>query len=185
MVGFLLDTCVVSETSKLESDDGVMRFLATEGDIALPMGAIIEFEMGIRRKHAEDPAKAKRLLAWLDGLLATGMPVVETGVAIARQYGMMRASKTLSHLFITQSNAKVVRGGQDVHNAAAAIVSGRSMVTFDVIDYLSIHAEYPMPGIYDPKLDHWHVRPGDRTVHHPRHGLIPLKTPFSGARTRR
>lgn len=176
-VKYLMDACVLSETSKVRPDLGIVHWLSEVRKLVIPMGAIVEFEQGIRLRAQHDLESAVRLSEWLDDLLSTGIRLLNTDVAIARKYGEMRACGSLKPLFLTNPDAKMVRGGQDVHIAAAAIAHGYTIATLNVKDFLFIHRWFPIPGLYDPKANHWYIVPGDRRVYE-----LPSKDPSKGAR---
>lgn len=162
-----MDACVLSETSKAQPDLRILLWLAEVRKLVIPMGAIIEFEQGIRLKAQHDLEAAVRLSEWLDNLLTTGIKLLDTDTAVARKYGEMRACGALKPFFLTNPDAKMVRGGQDVHIAAAAIAHGFTIATFNVKDFLLIHRWFNIPGLYDPKANHWYIVPGDKRVYQP------------------
>jgi predicted nucleic acid-binding protein len=161
---FALDTCVLSETSKRKPDLGVILWLSWVRRAMVPMGVIIELEQGIHMRASYDLAGAVDLCQWLDELLATGIRVVETGSNVSRKYGEMRACKSLRHLDVPQPNTWKP-GGQDLHIAAAAIENSLCIATLNIKDFLLIHRFFPLPGLYDPKYDHWFIYPGSKHVH--------------------
>lgn len=164
MARYLMDTSVLSETSKKRPDLAVLLWLAQVRRLLIPMGAIIEFEQGIRIRAEYDLENAVLLSEWLDDLLSSGIRFLETDVRIARKYGEMRGCGALKPLFLGSPDAKKVRGGQDVHIAAAAIAHGLTIATFNVKDFIFIHRWFKIPGLYDPRTNHWYIVPGDERV---------------------
>ena len=67
---YLLDTNVLSETRKKKADEGVIAFLnATDAaSLYLSVLSLGELRKGIALKRRTDPAAAKALATWVDGL---------------------------------------------------------------------------------------------------------------------
>lgn len=67
---FLLDTNALSETRKKRADPGVMAFLesADSASLFLSVLTIGELRKGVATKMRTDPAAAKSLAAWVEGL---------------------------------------------------------------------------------------------------------------------
>lgn len=156
--GYLLDTCVLSETSRVKPNPHVLRFIEDAPNLTIPAAAIVEFQQGIMQLCSRDPVKAVRLTAWYQRLIATGMPILETGKDVAEVWGNLAADPRLRNLMISHPGAKRIRFGQDLHIAAAALVSQLPIATFNVKDFLLINSCYPLPGIYNPQDDRWHAR---------------------------
>jgi predicted nucleic acid-binding protein len=155
---FLLDTCVVSETSKEKPNPRVVRWIRITPRIAIPMGAMVEFEQGIQMKKETNPSKFAALVVWRDELLAMGIPFVDTDYKVAMKFGEMRACKQLKNLWMPNPELQVQRGGQDLHIAAAAIVFNASVATMNISDFMLIHQHFPLPGLFDPTTGVWHVK---------------------------
>ena len=70
---YLLDTNVISETTKPRPHGGVMSWLAAVPPSAVFLSSITiaELQRGAQRTRVADPAKAHRLEAWIDALVAT------------------------------------------------------------------------------------------------------------------
>lgn len=162
-VKFLSDTCILSITSKKKPDPVVVDWLSSVEHLAIPMGALVEFEQGIHMAKEAEPDKHQRLLRWLDDLLATGIKLLDTDMRVALQYGEMRASKALKQLWYPKPELEVQRGGQDIHIAAAAIAHGYCVATDNVSDFMLIHRHFKLPGLYNPKTNTWHVLPNGET----------------------
>jgi toxin FitB len=69
-VAYLLDTNVLSETRKKRADAGVVAFLQATDSSALYLSVLTlgELHKGIAHKRRTDPAAAKALATWLEGL---------------------------------------------------------------------------------------------------------------------
>lgn len=158
-VRFLLDTCILSETSKRKPDRRVVRWIARTTHVAVPMGAWVEFEQGIEMKRESDPPRFAELSKWRNDLICTGIRFVDTDFRVAIQYGRMRACRELKNLWYPDPKREIQKGGQDIHIAAAAIINGYCIATGNVSDFLLIHEHFPLPGLFDPTTFTWHVRP--------------------------
>lgn len=158
-IRYVLDTCIVSASSKREPDPVVVDWMRCVEYAAIPMGALVEFEQGIYMCKDKEPHKFERLMQWRIDLLNTGITLLETDARVALQYGRMRACKPLKSLWYPNPQMEVQRGGQDIHIAATAIVNGYCVATFNVDDFMLIHQWFELPGLYNPKTDTWHVTP--------------------------
>ncbi|MDO5897866.1 PIN domain-containing protein [Agrobacterium sp. Azo12] len=163
--GYILDTCVLSETSRVRPNPGVVRFIETASNLFIPAAAIMEFQQGITQLCSRDPVKAVRLTRWYQNLMALGMPILETGKEVAEAWGTLAADQRLRNLIVSHPGAKRLRHGQDLHIAATALVHRTPIATFNTKDFLLIHSCYPLPGIYNPVSDTWHAT--DDTLIHP------------------
>ncbi|WP_045016200.1 PIN domain-containing protein [Agrobacterium arsenijevicii] len=157
IASYILDTCVLSETSRVRPHPNVIRFMETASNLFIPAAAIMEFQQGITRLCSRDPVKAVRLTRWYQNLMALGMPILETGKEVAEAWGTLAADPRLRNLLVSHPGAKRIRHGQDLHIAAAALVNRKPIATFNTRDFLLIHTCYPLPGIYNPQNDTWHA----------------------------
>lgn len=158
MEGFLLDTCVLSETSKPKPDAGVLDFIDTAANLTIPIAALMEFQMGIMERCATDPIGAVRLSGWFTKLLNAGMPLAETNRDVAEVWGTLSSDKRLRNLITGDPRSKKPRNGQDIHIAAVAIVERLPIATFNVKDFQLINECYPLPGIYNPREEKWYSK---------------------------
>lgn len=69
-LAYLLDTNVLSETRRKKADQGVIAFLeaADSASLFLSVLTIGELRKGVAAKMRTDPATAKSLAAWVEGL---------------------------------------------------------------------------------------------------------------------
>ncbi|MGV1951051.1 PIN domain-containing protein [Agrobacterium vitis] len=156
--GFLLDTCVLSETSRSRPNPSVVQFIETAPNLSIPVAALMEFQLGITELCARAPAKAVRLTAWYQALLSAGLPIVETCKNVAEVWGILAAEPRLKNLMIARPEAKKPRSGQDLHIAAASIVSRIPIATFNVRDFLLIDSCYQLPGVFNPMENRWYAQ---------------------------
>lgn len=87
---YLLDTNVVSETRKKRADAGVLSFLhaVDASSIYLSVLTIGELHRGIAAKRRNDPAAAKSLSVWAEGLeVGFADRILGIDSAIARLWG--------------------------------------------------------------------------------------------------
>ncbi len=89
-VSWLLDTNVLSETRKKQADPGVIAFLQAADSSALYLSVLTigELRKGIAAKQRTDPAAAKGLAVWLEGLeFGFANRILSIDTAIARIWG--------------------------------------------------------------------------------------------------
>jgi predicted nucleic acid-binding protein len=85
----LLDTNVISETTRRVPSAHVLAFLSRHPVAALSSVSVMELEAGVQ---GAPPAKRARLTTWLEELLSSGaVEVIPMDVAIARAAGRLRA----------------------------------------------------------------------------------------------
>lgn len=155
---FILDTCVLSEVSKDRPNRSVVQFLETAADLRLPSAVLMEFQVGITEASAKDPVRAVRLSNWYQRVMSAGFPVLDTTKDVAEVWGILAADPRLRNLVVGHAHAKKPRNGQDIHIAAFALVHRLPIATMNVRDFELIDRCYPLPGIYNPMEERWHVR---------------------------
>ena len=129
-------------------------------DIATSVVTVTEIPRGIERVRTSDVAMAEQMDRWLGGMLAAAEPqilVMET--ASAHLLGRMYETPALRHFVITDPNAREQATGADLAIAAIAIAHAASIATRNVRHFLQINACFPLPGLFDPVAQAWHVRP--------------------------
>jgi hypothetical protein len=87
---YLLDTNVLSETRKKKADAGVMAFVeaADSASLYLSVLTIGELRKGVAAKKRTDPAAAKSLAAWVEGLeFGFADRILGIDAATARMWG--------------------------------------------------------------------------------------------------
>jgi hypothetical protein len=122
-VAYLLDTNVVSETRKKTPDAGVIAFLqsAESASLYLSVLTIGELRKGIAAKRLTDPALAKSLAAWAQGLeVGFSDRILNVDAAVARLWGEWSADRPRSVV--------------DTLLAATAVVHGLTLVTRNTRD---------------------------------------------------
>lgn len=158
MTEFLLDTSVLSETSKKRPNPTVVEFIRTAENIAIPIAVLMEFQMGIMLRCATDPVAAVQLSNWFNEMLSAGIPLIETDREVAEVWGVLCSDPRLRNLLMTDPRSKKSRFGQDIHIAAVSIAKRMPIATLNVKDFRLIDSFYPLPGIYHPGEDRWYAR---------------------------
>ncbi|WP_413711846.1 PIN domain-containing protein [Rhizobium sp. Rhizsp82] len=155
---FLLDTSVISETSKKYPRPEVIHFLEDAETLILPLGTLLEMQMGIQKVAVTNPTKAVKLSIWYSELTNGEIEIMPSGPDVADKWAVLAVDPRLHTLTINQYSQGRPRGGQDLHIAAASLASGIPIATFNVRDFVLINEHYPLPGIYDPATGIWHAK---------------------------
>jgi predicted nucleic acid-binding protein len=158
MTTYLLDTCILSETSRAKPHPNIVKFVENAGNLCLPTAALVEFQRGIMDVCRTDPIKAVKLSAWYQQLMRSGIPILDTDREVAEIWGTLASDRRLLNLTAADPRAKRPRHGQDVHIAAVSLAHRIPIATVNARDFLLINSHYPLPGIYDPIADKWHAR---------------------------
>lgn len=157
-MAFLLDTCVLSESSRSRPHPLVTDFFNSAENLIIPVAALMELQMGIMKVCETSPLKAVRLSNWYQRLTSGEIPIAQTDRHVCEVWGTLAADPRLRHFVIPRPETKRLRAGQDLHIAAAALVHRAAIATFNVKDFLLIDSYYPLPGIYNPMEGIWHAR---------------------------
>lgn len=153
---FLLDTNIISNSSKIKPDPQIAGWLRSQARVAIPFAAILEVEIGISQTFPNNPSKALALGDWWAGILQTEFEYPVPTPAVARQLAEMYCCDHLSHLWFTNPDKpKKRRPGQDLFIAATAIVYDMPIATCDAKDYLAIEQRFPLPGVFNPADRAW------------------------------
>ncbi|WP_261320410.1 type II toxin-antitoxin system VapC family toxin [Rhizobium leguminosarum] len=166
----LVDTNIISVAYLPDPPEWIWDWLAElpRGSLAISWIIIYETEFGIRNVQRHNPQKALELLAWFDEFLASGMVHPEMDVNAARVLGAMAAHPPLRHFFYTPEKKDRygraikqdrVNLGCDPMLAALSIAHRLPVATLNPADFCLIHQHFPLPGVYDPRADVWHVEP--------------------------
>ncbi|MGP0074640.1 MAG: type II toxin-antitoxin system VapC family toxin [Bryobacteraceae bacterium] len=89
-IAYLLDTNVLSETRRKKADPGVIAFLESidSASLFLSVLTIGELRKGVAAKMRADPASAKSLAAWVEGLeFGFADRILSIDAATARLWG--------------------------------------------------------------------------------------------------
>ena len=139
----------------------VQDFLAALPDrvIALPAPAIFELERGGFMLSQVNPERARPLLAWLDKMLGTNVHVAQLDSDASRLVARMATVPRFRRFWASGNPGDDLRFGCDPAIAAIAIRYQMPLVTRDIQDFMAIHEEFPLPGIYEPVKRTWFVEP--------------------------
>jgi tetratricopeptide (TPR) repeat protein len=98
---------------------------------------------------------------WQEGqFLKAGQPHVlplDTDAAVL--LGRMNETPALRNFLVHDPATKKTKTGADLAIASIAITRKAVMTTANCSDFLFIHRHYPLPGLYDPFQNKWHVKP--------------------------
>ncbi|KQS76434.1 hypothetical protein [Rhizobium sp. Leaf383] len=154
---FMMDTNVLSHGSKPARNQNrtITEWFKNQPSIAIPFPVLVEIQQGIITVGREQPAKARELEQWLEGVLEADYLYPEATPAVARKLAEMNCCRPLKHLWYVNEQAKDKKPGMDLFIAAMAIVYDMPIATLDIWDFVCIHKYFPLPGVYDPSVDSW------------------------------
>ena len=164
---FVLDTNILSAFRRKKPHPSIARWLAQTGwqDLSTTVATVTEIQRGIERARAQHPATAAEVETWLTGLIALGAPqVLPMNVEAARLLGRMYECPPLRHFIVTDPTAKKPATGIDLAIAAIAIEARAAVATNNVEHFLQINRAFPLPGLFDPIHQTWHV-PQSKSPH--------------------
>jgi toxin FitB len=156
--GFILDTCVLSESSRERPHPAVMDFLGADGPFFVPVVVLTEIQIGINEVCETSPVKAVRLSNWYQRLLAARLPILNTDIDISLVESVLMSDRRLRQLLLPDPRATRPRLGQDLQIAAFSLVHKLPIATFNTQHFMLIDDCHPLPGIYNPLTDVWHTR---------------------------
>jgi toxin FitB len=129
MPGFLLDTCVLSESRKRRPDAGVVQFLAKAdaAQLYLSVLTIGEMRKGIAKKRLTDGEAAVQIAAWAARIETDFADrILAVDIAISRLWGDLSAAGRVPVI--------------DTLIAATALVHSLTVVTRNVKDFMATGA---------------------------------------------
>jgi toxin FitB len=96
--GYLLDTKVISETRKSRAHAAVLSFLSSvaSGSLYLSVLTLGELRRGVTMRRKMDPAMARILSAWVEGLeISFSDRILPVDTATARLWGELSAQRSM------------------------------------------------------------------------------------------
>ena len=129
MTGFLLDTNVVSELTRVDPDSRVVRFLEDEGDLWLSSVVVFEMEYGLATLPQGQRLEALRVLH-ADILAAFGDRLLSLDQSAARWAAELRAQARHAGRAVDVGDA-LIAGTAKAHGLAIAT---RNVRDFDGMD---------------------------------------------------
>ncbi|NKJ77827.1 PIN domain-containing protein [Rhizobium leguminosarum] len=155
---FLLDTNIISNSSKRRPHPTVSAWLTAQSRVAIPFAVMLEVETGIAEKHRSDPEKAEALWEWMDQLLDTAFEYPIPTPQVARLLARLLCCRPLNQLWLANPKADNKKPGQDLFIAATAIAYDMPIATLNAKDFELIDGFFPLPGVYNPAFDVWAVQ---------------------------
>jgi len=153
---FLLDTNILSASSKQKQHPIIKAWLAGQERLAVPYPAILEVEVGIVERLRVDQPGGRRLRRWFNEIVVeTQFEYAVPTHDVAKKLAEMMCQRELAHLWMSNSIKR--KPGQDLFVAATSIAYGYPIATCDRFDFELIDRYFPLPGVYDPKNETWIV----------------------------
>jgi predicted nucleic acid-binding protein len=182
---YLLDTSALSEFALKVPHPAFVAWVLTvpERSLAISASAVIEVQRGIEKLKASNPRRARELDEWLSVLLArTDARYLPMNACAARIFGRMTAVPALKNLWVPDPRAPQPKLGQDLHIAATSIACQAPIASPNVKDFMSIHAHFPLPGLFNPLSGTWAIPHGaiQPPVSKPATAAGRVQTPVGG-----
>ncbi len=152
---FLLDTNIISDSSKVRPNPTISARLRRQHRVAIPFAALLEVETGIAEKYRSNPNKAEELWLWMDELLEMDFEYPLPTPLVARQLAKLVCCRPLTHLWFVNEYSDKKKPGQDLFIAATSIVYDMPIATLNVKDFEMIDRFFPLPGVYNPANGLW------------------------------
>ncbi|AUW43950.1 type II toxin-antitoxin system VapC family toxin [Rhizobium leguminosarum] len=154
---FLLDTNIISNSSKLRPHPTISEWLRNQERVAIPFAAFLEIETGISQRARDNAFAANELWKWLDQVTGTDFEYPVPTPGVARVLGKMLCCRPLTHLWFRDPTYHKRKPGQDLFIAATAIEYKLPIATIDESDFALIHSYFPLPGVFNPAFGVWAV----------------------------
>jgi predicted nucleic acid-binding protein len=157
---YILDTDVLSELARNSGHGALKAWVRDQPNhsLMITFSVFLEIHRGIERLRESNPPKACQLEEWFERLVASDQFVIaDMNVRSAKIYAKMTLMPALRFLWTTTPGSKYPKQGQDLAIAAMAIFHDVPVVTRNHKDFLIIHNHFPLPGLYNPATDTWHI----------------------------
>lgn len=155
---FLLDTNILSDSSKYKQNQPLKAWMRTQTKVAIPFPVLVEFQQGISKVRLSSPEKADNLVAWFDVVLDADFVYPEMTREVALLLGEMNACRPLKNLWLVWQHHKDALPKYDLCIAAISIVHGLPIASMDTKDFMLIHKHFKLPGLFNPATGQWNVR---------------------------
>lgn len=161
---YILDTDVLSEFSRQSAHGALKAWIKLQPAHSLIISFSTYFEIyrGIERLRNTNPDKSDSLERWFRRIIEDERFVTMDMTAnAAKLYARMTLTPELRFLWVAPGSTKEPKCGQDLAIASLAIIHNVPIVTRNAKDFLRIHRFFPLPGIYDPAYQAWHLDAAD------------------------
>jgi predicted nucleic acid-binding protein len=161
-VSFLLDTNIISNLRRKRPHPTLARWIArTEWrDLKTTVVTVTEIQCGIERVRTQNDTLAHEIEGWLEALLAASeLNILNMDVAASRLLGKMHETPELRHFITTHPSAREQATGADLAIAAISITANCVVATDNTRHFLQIDKAFPLPGVFNPIDQTWHVEP--------------------------
>lgn len=156
---FLIDTNVISNSSKRDPHPAISDWLSAQVNIAIPFPVFLEIQAGIAERRRINSESADSLERWFDRLQSAIFMYPEVTPTVARLLGEMMCCRPLTNLWSAAAPARCRKPGQDLFIAAIAIVHRLPIATLNARDFETIHRYFPLPGVFHPAFGIWLISP--------------------------
>jgi predicted nucleic acid-binding protein len=165
---------VLSALAHKRPDPYIVEWLRSEpAAMSIPFGAVIEIERGIVNLANHNAYRAYLLSEWLRSLISSDIIFLPMNFETARLYARMTTVSALRNFWVPSPLSSKPKLGQDLSIAATAIVIDAPIASMNVKDFVQIDRFFPLPGLYNPAMDEWAIRP--RSSDYRKHGF-PVAT---------
>lgn len=164
----ILDTDILSLVGRQRPPPGLRSWLLEVGPerLAICFPVVTELLRGVYLLREKDPQRASEIREWISQIMATDFIVPEMSPEVAEMYARMTSMPCLRHMWTAQRHEKRNRLGHDLMIASVSIIHDAPIITANTRDYVLINEWFPLPGVYHPLEQRWHVLP-DREMSMP------------------
>lgn len=158
---FILDTNVLSAIRHSNPPPTLIAWLASvpSPEIVTTAITIAEIQAGIEKMRVTGNKRLPEVKKWLYQAVLPVVQVMPFTAEAALILAKMHAQPQIRQQMQPGRSSKKVLPEADVMIAAVAISLNAVVVTHNVVDYLSVHEHFTLPGLFDPIADVWHAKP--------------------------
>lgn len=157
---YILDTDVLSELSRQSAHGALKTWISLQpaNSLMISFSTYLEIYRGVERLRKTNPDKSDSLEQWFVRLIQDERFVtIDMVTDAAKLYARMTLTPELRFLWVASPGTKEPKCGQDLAIASLAIIHNVPIVTRNAKDFLTIHRFFPLPGVYDPAYQVWHL----------------------------